>query len=61
MERPIINPQHACAARVTVLALCVCVSCCLVAVSLGSTRYMYNLIRHAQKCSAHPITLPKER
>ena len=26
---PVVNPQHACAARVTVVVLCVCLSTCL--------------------------------
>ena len=44
----IINPRRACAARVTVLGLCVCVSVCL--------SVCYHVFCHrAQQCAQHDI------
>ena len=39
----IINPRRACAARVTVLALCVCVSVCLLPATNCILRHYYRL------------------
>ena len=37
---PLINPRRACAARVTVLALCVCLSVCLSVTALAATAFV---------------------
>ena len=36
----LINPRRACAARVTVLALCVCLSVCLSVTALAATAFV---------------------
>ena len=48
---PVINPRRACAARVTVLGLCVCVSVCL---------HLFSHYRHQTGSSAIPTALAQQ-